>query len=130
MDEVYAMLDSARAIAVATPVYFATVPSQLKTLIDRCQPYWARRYILGEPAPARKRPGAVLVVGGGGDPFGTSCALAPVRSAFAVLGVDGSVSLEIVGADGPADIELQHDTLERAITIGRELVAAVGVHGP
>jgi multimeric flavodoxin WrbA len=66
MDAVYAELDAADAIAVSTPVYFATVPAVLKTLYDRCQPYWARRYVLGDPAPAQKRPGAVLVVGGGG----------------------------------------------------------------
>ena len=74
MDDIYAELDAADAIVVATPVFFATVPAVLKLIIDRCQPYWARRYVLGEPERSPKRPGAILVVGGGGDPFGTTCA--------------------------------------------------------
>ena len=36
MDEVYAALQSAHAIAVASPIYFDTVSAQLKLVIDRC----------------------------------------------------------------------------------------------
>ena len=36
MDEVYAALESAHAIAVASPIYFDTVSAQLKLVIDRC----------------------------------------------------------------------------------------------
>ena len=99
MDAVYAQLDAADAIVVATPVFFATVPAVLKIVFDRCQPYWARRYVLGEPPPAHKRPGAMLVVGGGGDPFGTTCAVTPVKSVFAVLGVSAETVFECVGPD-------------------------------
>ena len=122
MVDVYAALDSADAIAVATPVFFATVPATLKTLLDRCQPYWVRRYLLGEPRPAHKRPGAVLVVGGGGDPFGTACAISPVKSVFAVLSVNAEHVLEVVGPDKPGDIISEPDALLRAEKIGRELV--------
>ena len=124
MDVVYAALDAADAIAVATPVFFATVPAPLKTLYDRCQPYWARRYALGQPAPARKRPGAILVVGGGGDPFGTVCAVTSSRSVFAVLGVSAMEVLEVVGPDSPSDMGRHPDSLSRAEEIGRQLVAA------
>ena len=53
---VYAAIDAADAIVVATPVYFAGVPGGLKVLIDRMQPYWARRYVLKLPRPARRPP--------------------------------------------------------------------------
>jgi multimeric flavodoxin WrbA len=125
MDAVLAEFDAADAIVAATPVFFATVPAVLKTLIDRCQPYWVRRYILKEPRPATKRPGAVLIVGGGGDPFGTACALSPIASVFAVLSVDAGRVLEVVGPDKPGDIVSQPDTLQRAENLGRELVEAV-----
>lgn len=36
MDEVYAALESAHAIAVGSPIYFDTVSAQLKLVIDRC----------------------------------------------------------------------------------------------
>ncbi len=127
MDDVYRLLDSVDAIAVANPVFFATVPSVLKTMYDRCQPYWARRYVLGQVPQRRKRPGAALVVGGGGDPFGTSCAVTPTNSVFGVLGVSLDHVLEVVGPDAPKDIERYPTELERAMSIGRELVnASVG----
>ncbi len=125
MDEVYAELDAADAIVVATPVFFATVPAVLKTLLDRCQPYWARRYVLGEPAPSIRRPGSILVVGGGGDPFGTQCAFTPVKSVFNVLGVESGDTLEVVGPDAAGDVAALPETLERARAMGVELVTAV-----
>ncbi len=122
MDAVYPELDSADAIVVATPVFFATVPATLKALFDRCQPYWARRYVLHEPRPTRKRPGAILVVGGGGDPFGTACAVTATRSVYAVLDVSADEVLEVVGPDAASDIASRPEALERARAIGRELV--------
>ncbi len=122
MDAVYPELDAADAIVVATPVFFATVPATLKALFDRCQPYWARRYVLGEPRPALKRPGAILVVGGGGDPFGTTCAVTATRSVFAVLDVSAEEVLEVVGPDAASDITSRPEALARARAIGRELV--------
>ena len=124
MDAVYSALDAANAIVVSTPVFFATVPAALKTLYDRCQPYWARRYALGQPASVTKRPGAILVVGGGGDPFGTACAVTPSKSVFAVLGVSATEVFEVVGPDSPSDMGRHPEALVRAEEIGRELVAA------
>lgn len=123
MDDVYSLIDTADAIVVATPVFFATVPAVLKTIYDRCQPYWARRYVLGQPAPAHKRPGAALVVGGGGDPFGVECAVTPTKSVFGVLGVSLDHVLEVVGPDGPRDIERYPEDLAAAVDIGRQLAA-------
>lgn len=122
MDEIYPLLDETSAIAVATPVYFATVPATLKALYDRCQPYWARRYVLGAAPPAHRRPGALLLVGGGGDPYGTRCAVAPTSSVFAVLDVEMTETLELIGADAPGDADKHPDSLERAEIIGRTLV--------
>ena len=122
MDKVYEALDSADALAVASPVFFTTVPAVLKTLLDRCQPYWARRYVLHEPAPEHRRPGAILIVGGGGDPYGTTCALNPIKSVYAVLSVTADHVIEVVGPDKPGDILMQPKTLEKARRAGITLV--------
>jgi len=122
MDGVNAQIDEADAVLVATPVYFATVPAVLKIVFDRCQPYWARRHVLGEPAPERKRPGAILVVGGGGDPFGTACAVTAVKSVFAVLGVSAETVFECVGVDAASDISSRPEAFGRAEQIGVQLV--------
>lgn len=125
MDDVRELLDAAHAIAVATPVYFATVPAVLKVLYDRCQPYWALRYVLGEPAPEDYRPGALLLVGGGGDPFGTACAVTPTRSVMNVLGVSLDEVIEVIGPDAAGDAVRHEDALDRAHGAGRDLAHRV-----
>jgi multimeric flavodoxin WrbA len=121
MQGVYPRLDAADAIVVATPVFFATVPAVLKALYDRCQPYWARRYVLHQPIE-RRRPGGLLVVGGGGDPFGNTCAITTTRSVFAVLAVDYSQELA-VRADRATDVAGRPDDLERARALGAAVAA-------
>ena len=124
MQYVYPLLDEADAFIVATPVFFATVPAVLKALYDRCQPYWARRYVLGQPI-VRRRPGALLLVRGGGDPFGGECAVTTTRSVFAVLGVDLVDQLDLEGPDAPGDVEAFPQELARAGRIGASIVALV-----
>jgi multimeric flavodoxin WrbA len=60
------MLTTERLI-FATPIYFMTVCSQAKTLIDRCQCLWASKYMLKKPvsrAAPNTRQGMVIAVGG------------------------------------------------------------------
>ncbi|MHB9004276.1 MAG: flavodoxin family protein [Coriobacteriia bacterium] len=121
MTTIYPRIDAANAIVIASPVYFASVPSSLKAFLDRFQPYWVRRYLLHEQLSGTKRPGALLLVGGGGDPFGTACAVTPVRSALAVAGFDVDEILEVVGPDARGDIEALTDSLSRAREVGRNL---------
>jgi multimeric flavodoxin WrbA len=46
-------------------VFFYSVPSQLKALIDRTQVFWSRKYRLQLPDPAQKpRQGFLLSLGG------------------------------------------------------------------
>lgn len=119
MQGIYPRIDAADAIVVATPVYFASVPATLKAFYDRCQPYWARRYVLGRPAPAR-RPGALLLVGGGGDPYGHECAVTTTRSVFAVLALDYLHEL-VAEADARGDVAAQEPTVAAARAIGEAL---------
>jgi multimeric flavodoxin WrbA len=119
MLEVYPRIDAADAFVIASPVFFATVPAVLKALYDRCQPYWARRFVLHRPIE-RRRPAGLLVVGGGGDPYGNSCAIAPTRSVLAVLGADYSYELA-VEADARGDAAAQESAVRRAREIGGAL---------
>lgn len=123
MSDVYPLLDAADAIVVSTPVFFATVPAVLKALFDRCQPYWARRHVLGMPQAAR-RPGALIVVGAGGDPFGHGCVVTATRSVFAVLAVDYSEELVVERVDTTADLASRPEALERARELGARLAGS------
>lgn len=120
MRDVYPRIDGADAIVVATPVFFATVPAVLKALFDRMQPYWARRYALGQDAPGR-RPGAILLARGGGDPYGSDAAVTTTKSVFGVLGIDCLAVVDVEHVDGPADMGAHPDALDAARALGERL---------
>ena len=62
--EVYTLLREADIVVMAAPVFFYSVPAQLKALIDRSQTLWARRYRLGlEDSGSRRRKGFLLSLG-------------------------------------------------------------------
>ncbi len=46
MQKMYPKLVDADGIIVASPIYFMGVSAQLKAFIDRCQAFWARKYVL------------------------------------------------------------------------------------
>lgn len=89
--KVHAALDVADAVLVISPIYFAGVPSQLKALLDRFQPYfWKRsRHVAQHQELPAKRPLILALVGEGGDPYGADHAFATLASplALADLGV-------------------------------------------
>ncbi len=64
-------MDACDALVVVAPVYFAGPSAHLKAALDRCQTYWTRKYRLHAPLPAA-RPAHLVVLGEGGDPFGTA----------------------------------------------------------
>ncbi|MGN0035149.1 MAG: flavodoxin family protein [Coriobacteriales bacterium] len=111
------MLDVCDALVVVTPVYFAGPPSQLKAVYDRFQPNWARRYIMGEPAP-EKRPATLFVLGGGDDPFGYDPLVTITRSALNIAGFRlGDVHDFIGFGHGTYPLRMESD----AIRLGRSI---------
>lgn len=82
MVRVRRLLNECDQLVVVTPVYFAGVPAQFKSFLDRLQPYfWTNR------RQERKRPADLHVVGEGGDPHGFGPLVGTVRSALAVAGL-------------------------------------------
>lgn len=77
------LLCGADAVFVVAPLYFAGAPAQLKAALDRCQVFWARRYVLGQAMPPA-RPAHVLIVGEseGGGHFGASPLVTELTSAL------------------------------------------------
>ena len=66
MQHVFIDLDRAHHVIVAAPIFFMGLPGQLKNLIDRCQLYWSRKYVLHQPS-GRQFPGGnagAILVGG------------------------------------------------------------------
>ena len=104
MVDVYEMLDAADELYLVTPVYFASVPSQLKALLDRLQPYYARIAAQraqaleeGRTFRAGKKPAVLHVVGDGDNPFGIGALLATVQGPLACAGFKVDTVLDWVG---------------------------------
>jgi multimeric flavodoxin WrbA len=121
MRAVYEALDSADAIVVGSPVFFATVPAVLKAVYDRMQPYWARTHVLKQQ-PLARRPGAFALVRGGGDPFGFQAAVYTTKSVFAVLGIDVIGEVKVEGVDSPSDLGRHPESIAEARSLGAKLV--------
>ena len=92
MTDVRKHLDAADELIVVTPVYFASVPAQLKCLMDRLQPYY-----WSDVRKRGKRPMVLHVVGEGGDPHGFEPLIGTVRSAFGAVGFELELVLDWVG---------------------------------
>lgn len=62
--EIYGLLRAADMVVAASPVFFYGVSSQLKSLIDRSQTLWSRKYVykLRDPLAATRK-GVLLSVG-------------------------------------------------------------------
>ena len=66
MQQIYNELEQADVIVLASPVQFSGPPALVKAMIDRCQLYWARRFVLKTDS-GRQHPGGnflALLVGG------------------------------------------------------------------
>jgi multimeric flavodoxin WrbA len=53
MQDCYRAIAEADIIVIGTPVYFNSVPSGLKAFIDRCQPFYCKKYHLKQPMKAK-----------------------------------------------------------------------------
>lgn len=64
MIPMYDTLDQADWIVLVSPMYFNSVTGILKNLIDRCQVYWARKFVLKLPPVKSGRRGFLLMSAG------------------------------------------------------------------
>ena len=61
--EIYPLLRQAEVVVMGTPIFFYNMTAQLKAMVDRCQTFWARKYVFKLKDPARKmRRGFLLSV--------------------------------------------------------------------
>lgn len=101
-DDMAAILDdvcSADGVVVVSPIYFSSVPSQFKALLDRFQPlFWKRQELLRAKRDLPpKKPLVLYVVGEGGDPHGFEGLESVVRSSFALADFFLSQTIAYIG---------------------------------
>ena len=54
MHEIYPLIRQAEIVVLGTPIFFFNMTAQLKAMVDRCQTFWARKYVFKLKDPAKK----------------------------------------------------------------------------
>jgi len=126
----YPKLIKAERIVLAAPIFFLGLPAQAKALVDRCQCFWARKYVVKDPLPRTdtgvQREGFLISTAGGPETT-FECARRTVRAFLATLDARYAGELTFAGIDEQGAI-LKHPTaLEEALILGKSL--AVGGEG-
>lgn len=119
------MLDSDRLI-LATPIFFMTVCSQAKMLIDRCQCLWACKAVLKKPLPLTSkadRMGMLIAVGGSKSKKMFECVRLTAKSYFDALDMRYSAGLFVNKIDDFGQIEKHPSAMKEAFRLGGKLAA-------
>ena len=123
MQQVYAELEQADVIVLASPVQFSGPPAAVKAMIDRCQCLWARKYVLNT-APLcreRKRKGFLISVGARNMKDMFVPTLGIVKTWFHVLEVEYAGDLLLSKIDEKGAVLKQPDALQKAFEAGQKL---------
>ena len=124
MEKLYPHLRNADSIALAAPTYFQGIPAVPKMMVDRCQCFWALKYVLKRSLVEPGRPtrfGAYLSCSGTKHPRAFDGAREVVSSLWHVLEVKSVGEMLIPGVDAKGEIEEQPGALDQAEAIGRRL---------
>ncbi|MBW2702339.1 MAG: flavodoxin family protein [Deltaproteobacteria bacterium] len=116
-----ASLHLADVLIVACPVYFFGVPSRLKSLIDRSQPYWWRgeqNRRRGLPRPVRK-PAYAIVTAGRNRAGGFDGVLGCLKAFCFSLDFELQTPLLLPSADEPSTMKEGGNAMLRAAEMGR-----------
>ena len=123
MQNIYAELEQADVIVLASPVQFLGPPAQVKAMIDRCQCLWARKYVLKIPplSRERKRKGFLISVGATRIKNMFEPTLGIVKTWFHVLEIEYAGELLFSKIDEKGVILKQPDALQQAFEAGQKL---------
>ncbi|MBU2609204.1 MAG: flavodoxin family protein [Chloroflexi bacterium] len=123
MQSIYQDLEEADVIVLASPIQFMTVTAELKTMIDRCQAFWARKYVLNQPPLGEKeRKGLFIAVGGTKFAKLFEPAQATIKALFNTLNVTPAGELLFRGVDEKGAIRQHPEALKQAFEAGQKLV--------
>lgn len=122
MQQVYKAFDNADIVIAASPVYFYTVTSDMKKLIDRCQAIWASKYKTGNSLVSKKhRIGYIICTAGEPEDRSYFDCTSKVFELFYKC-----INTELTGSMLVSDVDASHvrdraDTQREAYEAGRRL---------
>lgn len=123
MQTLYGILQEADCIVLASPIFFYSVTAQTKSMIDRCQALWAKKYILKKATRKNsgKRGGWFISVGATkGDKLFEGSILT-VKYFFDAINVVYKDELLVRGVDKKGGILKYPEIISRAKALGKEI---------
>jgi multimeric flavodoxin WrbA len=119
----YPKLERAERIVLASPMFFGHVSAQAKLLIDRCQCFYARKYVVKHPMPplvaARK---GFLVSAAGHPRIKFDCMGLTMRVWMDALDGTFSGMLTFNGLENAEDAAAHSEMLRQAFEFGKRVV--------
>ena len=124
MRDLYAKLRSVDMIYIAFPIAFRGVPAQTKSLYDRTQPLWVRKYVMGQQLRHGSEAGRGLIIATADrdDPTEFDGAIQATRSWLVSLHFREAGRLLVPGLVRATDVLGKADALAEAYEMGRDLV--------
>ena len=121
MDDIYEKLLESDIIIVASPMFFYSMPSQLKALIDRSQALWSRKYLLKQTLSDKKRVGAFIGVGATKGKNLFEGAILTMKYFYDAIDIEYADNLLIRRVDQKGEIKEHPDALRDAYELGKKL---------
>jgi len=125
IQDVHAKLRRAQHLVLASPIHFAGVTAETKTMIDRGQAFWVATYVLKRPVcdlPGERK-GVFISTCGGEDARVFEWAKPPVKAFFNSCQFTYWGELFESRTDQPPPVAQRDDLLRKADTLGRRLMA-------
>ncbi len=126
MEALYPHLRGADSIVIASPIYFQGMPAVPKMMVDRCQPFWALKYVLQHRlvGPDRMpRLGAFLSCSGTTLPRAFEGSSLVVKTLWNMLEITSVGEVLRPGVDAKGEIKEQVDARIAAEQVGRRLAS-------
>lgn len=125
MTEVYRAIRESDRFIVASPVYFFSLPAQLKAIIDRCQCIWAEKYVIKKKISAGPygRKGLLILVSAMKTKNILNCCNLLVKVFFNTISVPKFDILSYTGVDKKGEIKKLPEAFEEVYEAGKKLVS-------
>lgn len=121
MQIIYKKIDEAGVLVLASPIFFGSLPAQVKAMIDRYQCRWIEKYVLGKKATKTTKKGFLILVSASNRDKFFKNAESIVKNFFAVLDITFAGNLYCPNIDGKGKILEHSDCLKKAFEIGRNI---------
>lgn len=125
MQKIYPKLVDADGIIVASPIYFMGVSAQLKAFIDRCQAFWARKYVLHMPIREGGRVAKGFFIATAARDTGEGLftgAVKTIKAFFHVLDTQYVGDILCAGLEEKGDAGKKQELLQQAFDAGKQLL--------